>query len=98
MKSLILIVIFILSGNVFAEYRVYQYVVKNKIQFDDAPKSHMVTSTLDPVTYVSYNGGNGLITVNLLRTWLCPGHTAKKDICNGPYQNMNLKDANGDKI
>lgn len=88
MKQISLFLLITLTTNVYAEYRVYQYVVKNKIQFDDAPKSHMVTSTLDPVSYVSYHGGEGLITVNLLRTWLCPGHTAHKDLCKSPYQSI----------
>lgn len=88
MKYISLLILLIVSNNVFAEYRVYQYIVKNKIQFNDSPKSHMVTSTLDPVTYVSYNGGKSIITVNLLRTWLCPGHTARKDICKSPYQKI----------
>ena len=98
MKKTVLFLLLSLTSHANAEYRVYQYVVKNKIQFNDAPKSHMVTSTLDPISYVSYHGGESLITVNLLRTWLCPGHTANKDICKSPYQNSKRVDATGTQI
>lgn len=78
----------LLSFQVQAEYRVYQYVVKNKVVVIDSPKSHMVTSTLDPVSYLSYNGGSSLISIDLLRTWMCPGNTSKKDICPSPYDQL----------
>lgn len=86
MKALTLF-IFIFATNAQAEYRVYQYVMKNKITSSvDQRNSHVVTSTLNPVSYLAYNGGSSLISIDLLRTWMCPGHTGyKKDICKNPY-------------
>lgn len=67
----------------------YQYVVKNKVQIKDAPNGHMVTSTLDPVSYIAYNGGKSLLEVDLLRTWICPGYTGlSKQTCNSPYGSL----------
>lgn len=48
------------------------------------PASFIVTSTLDPKSYVSYHGGNSSIRVNLLKTWTCKGHTGAKSVCNDP--------------
>lgn len=46
----------------------------------------MVTSTLDPVSYTAYNGGNSMLSVDLLRTWICPGYTGgSKATCDSPY-------------
>lgn len=88
MKFLVLIMTILTSLSSFAEYRVYQYVVKNKVPVIDAPKSHLVTSTLDPVSYLSYHGGATLLRIDLLRTWMCPGHTASKDVCKSPYDQL----------
>lgn len=72
-----------------AEYRVYQYVIKNKIVSAlDQDSSHIKTSTLDPVSYLAYHGGSGLISIDLLRTWICPGHTGKRKICSSPYAEL----------
>lgn len=69
-----------------AEYRVYQYIVKNKItEPNDQPVGVIKESTLDPVSYLAYHGGSSLIKIDLLRTWICPGHTAKRTICASPY-------------
>lgn len=73
-----------------AEYRVYQYIVTNKIQSVlDAPLSSTQVSTLNPVSYIAYNGGNSLISVDLIRTWVCPGRTANfKELCQSPYAKL----------
>lgn len=62
-------------GRAWAEYRVYQYYVSSKYKKPDEQKPYLVTSTLDPVSYLSYHGGEESIKVDLLRTWPCPGHT-----------------------
>lgn len=75
-----------LSFSAHAEYRVYQYIIKNKIQLKDSPNGHLVTSTLDPISYIAYNGGHGLLSADLLRTWICPGYTGSgKKTCESPY-------------
>jgi hypothetical protein len=69
-----------------AEYRAYQYVIKNKVKIQDAPEGHIITSTFDPVSFVAYHGGHKLISIDLLRTWICPGHTGyRRPICESPY-------------
>jgi hypothetical protein len=87
MKSLILLVTFIICSNSQAEYRAYQYIVKNKINTaNDQPNGHIIVSTLNPVSYIAYHGGRQMLQVDLLRTWMCPGDTSyKKDICPSPY-------------
>jgi predicted PP-loop superfamily ATPase len=65
----------------FAEYRVYQYYVKNKIKNVVNLPSELVTSTLDPKSYVAYSGGRDSIEVKLLRSWLCFGDTSKQPVC-----------------
>lgn len=52
----------------------------------DSQNSHLVTSILDPVSYVAYNGGQTLLTVDLLRTWICAGYTGNStQTCDSPY-------------
>ena len=51
-------------------------------------KGYLVTSTLDPVSYLSYHGGNSSLRVDLLRSWMCKGHTGNQQApCNGPEEN-----------
>ena len=87
-KALILLHLTLVSGYSFAEYRAYQYLVMNKVGPQDRSMASVVVSTLDPVTYISYNGGNGLVGVDLLRTWICPGYTGRKGICESPYSQL----------
>lgn len=94
MKKALLIFIFLVPIT-HAEYRVFQYIVKNKItSAKDQPNSHMVTSTLNPVSYIAYHGGSSLINIDLMRTWICPGHTGRRlEICKSPYANALLETA-----
>lgn len=89
-KAILTFIFIFITGQSFGEYRVYQYIVKNKIKTaKDIPNGHYVLSTLNPVSYVAYNGGSLLIDVDLLRTWMCPGHTGKgKDYCPSPYDKI----------
>ncbi|MBC76819.1 MAG: hypothetical protein CME64_12465 [Halobacteriovoraceae bacterium] len=81
-----LLSLFTLSS--MAEYRAYQYVITQKVDIEDQPASSVVISTLDPTTYKTYNGGGSMIAVDLLRTWICPGHTGKRSICPSPYAQL----------
>ncbi|MFT6631111.1 MAG: hypothetical protein ACJAS4_001058 [Bacteriovoracaceae bacterium] len=94
MKKTLLILIFLVPF-AHAEYRVFQYIVKNKItSAKDQPNSHMVISTLNPVSYIAYHGGSSLINIDLMRTWICPGHTGQKlKICQSPYANAIVETA-----
>ena len=79
-----------LSFTAHAEFRAYQYVVKNKIQNSpDQKNATIVVSSLNPVSYIAYNGGANLIEIDLLRTWVCPGNTSSfKGICPSPYKKL----------
>lgn len=71
----------------FAEYRAYQYIVKSNDPYARATdaKAQYIVSTLNPQMYKSYHGGS-FVTVDLLRTWICPGYTgSRKAICAHPY-------------
>ena len=74
--------------SVNAEYRVYQYMVAPKDP-GRSPSSHVITSTLDPVSYIHYHGGSDALRVDLLKTWMCKGHTGGKEICADPLKKMN---------
>ncbi|MGK0367670.1 MAG: hypothetical protein ACI9QD_000808 [Thermoproteota archaeon] len=87
-KTVILLITVVICSSVHAEYRVYQYIVKNlSPNLVDINKNHPIirTSTLDPVTFVAYNGGKNSVHVDLLRTWKCNGNTSKKEYCASPY-------------
>ena len=77
-----------------AEYRAYQYLVRGvKIQPDQKSSlSNIVISTLDPVSYVSYHGGNRSTSVKLLNSWVCPGNTAKEKTCQPPHFKLGQND------
>tara|TARA_R110002072_G_scaffold276051_1_gene437596 strand:- start:356478 stop:356771 length:294 start_codon:yes stop_codon:yes gene_type:complete len=76
-----------------AEYRVFQYYVKPAHSLSMDQKSHLVTSTLDPVSYISYHGGNQVIKIDLLRSWMCKGNTANKQLCAPPFEDLQTKRA-----
>ena len=83
-----LLSIFIISPTL-AEYRVYQYLIKNKVETPSDGPGIIVESTLDPVAYGAYHGGSDLVSISLLRTWICAGYTGKNlKLCSGPYNNL----------
>lgn len=70
-----------------AEYRAYQYLVKSNDPYavTTGAQAQYLVSTLNPQMYKSYHGGNSL-SVDLLRTWICPGYTGRhQKICDHPY-------------
>ncbi len=81
------LILLLAAPAVFAEYRAYQYLVKTNAAFAVATnaRAQYLTSTLNPAMYQSYHGGT-YITVEFLRTWMCPGYTGlKTPICDHPY-------------
>jgi hypothetical protein len=81
------ILILVTSLPVFAEYRAYQYLVKSTDPYAVATKApaRYILSTLNPQMFKSYHGGS-FISIELLRTWICPGYTGKgRSICDHPY-------------
>lgn len=81
MKGSIILLLTLSISPAFGEYRVYQYYVRSKLQNINPGNAQLVTSTLNPTSYVAYHGGRGSIEVNLLRSWVCMGDTSKKSIC-----------------
>lgn len=82
MKYILLILSsFILSPAAMAEYRVYQYYIKPKVQNLTNVQYQIITSTLNPRAYLAYNGGRDQIELHLLRSWMCMGDTSKKEVC-----------------
>ena len=80
---------FLLPIQAQAEYRVYQYFVKSKFNLPQDKEGHLVTSTLDPVSYIAYHGGRQSIEIDLLRTWVCKGHTGYfKKFCDSPLDKL----------
>ena len=87
MKKLIALLLFYLPLSACAEYRVYQYQVRSRFPNDYQEKPHIVTSTLDPVSYLAYHGGETSIAVDLMRSWTCKGHTGGfKEACLSPLE------------
>lgn len=83
-RGLLLLTLF--STPVFAEYRAYQYLVKTNDPFAQATKAQAqyIVSTLSPQMYTRYHGGS-YVSVDLLRTWICPGYTGRQEVCEHPY-------------
>ena len=79
----------LLSSAAFAEYRVFQFYVKSQNKYSMDRQAYLVTSTMDPVTYQAYHGGESAINTDLVRTWTCPGDTSQfKEICPSPLEVM----------
>ena len=77
---------------VMAEYRAYQYIIKSKVHSESAEhetSSKIVNSTLNPVSFIAYNGGTQVIEIDLVNSWMCPGNTSKKKICKPLSQDNN---------
>lgn len=70
-----------------AEYRAYQYLVRSNDPYALATKARAqyIVSTLNPQMFKRYHGGN-MVSIDLLRTWICPGYTGKRQkVCDHPY-------------
>jgi hypothetical protein len=87
MRMGLLITTLMLSGSAFAEYRAYQYLVKTTDPYATATKadSRYIVSSMNPENYRRFHGGS-LVTIDLLRTWICPGYTGRGTTpCDHPY-------------
>ncbi len=93
LKKLAIIALVLTSASVSAEYRVYEYVIKARNPFSINQKAYLVTSTLDPQSYLAYHGGASTLKIDLIRTWMCKGDTSKSDYCESPYQQMKRETA-----
>ena len=92
MKKLIILILLATSISALAEYRVYQYSVQNRVTEVAFSKASLITSTLNPMSYVAYNGGSNLVSVDLMRTWICPGNTGQRvQTCESPYKKLSAE-------
>lgn len=92
-KVFIILIVATFSGLAAAEYRVYQYYVKSRYKLNHDQKGYLVTSTLDPVSYLAYHGGHEGLKIDLLRTWTCPGHTGDgRPLCSSPLEQLNAEE------
>ena len=87
-KQSLLLILFLafIINEPHAEYRVYQFTVKSSALTALDQQSYVVTSTLDPRSYKAYHGGPSAISTDLVRSWMCYGNTAKRDVCPPPSQ------------
>ncbi len=85
-----LTVSFFALSSAHAEYRVYQYLVKpkNMAAMVTQVQAKPVRSTLNPVAFLSYNGGKSAVDITLMRSWMCPGSTARKEYCIHPSERL----------
>ena len=91
-KITLLLLPLIMALPVKGEYRVYQYYVKSKVPTIRDVKAYVVTSTLDPVSYVAYHGGSTAIKIDQLKSWMCKGDTSKKTVCKAPFDQLAQED------
>jgi len=84
-KQFAILLLYFCSCELYAEYRVYQYYVKSTVPTLRDSEAYIVTSTLDPVSYLAYHGGATALKVDQLRSWICKGNTAKKAVCKSPF-------------
>lgn len=79
-----------------AEYRVYQYTVKARNPFSMDVGAHVVTSTLDPQSYLAYHGGMETLKIDMVRSWMCYGDTSNKQVCSPPIARSTASAAEGE--
>lgn len=86
LKLLLLFTLISFTFSVRGEYRVFQYHIKSKNVYGFDQKSYIVVSSLDPVSYLAYHGGEESLKIDLLRTWVCYGQTSGKKYCAPPSE------------
>ena len=74
----------LMAADAKASYRVYQLKLRHYDQTAKKKINQIVLSALDPVQYESFHGGPGVMKVELLDTWYCPGDTSRKNYCKKP--------------
>ena len=91
MSTFTITLLILISFNVHAEYRAYQYLVKDKSNATQGVTGgRIVVTTHNPVSYLAYYGGKNSIEIELLSTWVCYGHTANKKICPSMAQELEI--------
>ena len=86
-KKIALALLLMLPLSAMSEYRAYQYLVVSKPEEQTQltkSKSVVINSSLNPISYMTYHGGEKIVRIQLLNSWYCPGNTSKKEICPAP--------------
>ncbi len=87
MKYLWILLFF--TPQLFAEYRVYEYSVRSTLNKAYDQDSYIVKSTLPPLAYQMYHGGEASLQVDLIRTWMCYGNTGNgEELCSSPEEQL----------
>ncbi len=86
MKWFILFSLFMCRAT-WAEYRVYQYIIKQQNRPIDKSEMSIITSTLDPQSWRAYHGISANHQIDLVNTWHCPGFTGDESpFCLAPNE------------
>ncbi len=84
-----MILFFLFLNLSFAEYRVFELVIRNTQ--DNSEK--VVISTLDPLQYTDYYPVKSQEVVLYRETWMCYGSTANKKTCPNPRLDPSIEQA-----
>lgn len=90
MKLLLILLTILAPLPTYAEYRVYQYLVKstNTQAMVNVAQARPILSTLNPVAFRAYHGGS-LVDLTLMRSWMCVGYTGQgEDVCPAPSERL----------
>lgn len=68
----------------FAAYRVYEIKVEHYDTLGTIERTEKVLTTLDPLQYAAFQGGDGRMKVRMQDTWYCPGDTSRRSYCAKP--------------
>jgi len=97
--------IILIPTTALCEYRAYQYALLPPMSQDSNSQSEktlqskkpvQLITTLNPLAYQSYLGSKKS-QLYLMRTWICPGVTARKKICPSPYASVEELEKSGKK-
>ncbi|NBX68441.1 MAG: hypothetical protein EBR01_05695 [Proteobacteria bacterium] len=84
--QLIFVLCVMISWTAQGSYRVYQLRVRHYDQTAKKKINRVVLTVMDPVQYLSFNGGPRTMKVDLQDTWYCPGDTSGKRYCKKPKE------------
>lgn len=74
----------LLSQVSYAAYRVYEIKVEHYDTYGHIERTEKVLTTLDPLQYAAFQGGDGRMKVRMQDTWYCPGDTSRRKYCAKP--------------
>ncbi len=84
MRIAVVLMLCIVSVEVWGSYRVHQLKVTYAKTKVNKVRSETVLSILDHVQYQNYHGGYKIQSIQLLDHWYCPGDTSRHQFCKKP--------------